>query len=343
MHKSALSVESVESGLSSDLGNIVFDNLHPTQADSSREIENGLNLKQKFINPKFFYDTRGSELFEQITSTPEYYPTRIERSILENNAEAIANCCGLNCVLIEPGSGSSEKVRLLLDQIEPSAYVPIDIAAEFLQRSAKKLAEEFPWLNVHAVCADFAVFGDVPERLPEGKRVIFYPGSTLGNMIPDEAQQFLRYLRGWLGHDGGALIGIDLHKSADILNLAYNDKQGVTAAFNINVLNNINHLTNANFKTDNFEHYAFYNEEKQRIEMHLVSVLDHIVRLGDNAIAFSEGESIHTENSYKYTLESFRELIEGAGFVIKSSWLDEDQLFSVHYLELDGRDIENQT
>ena len=314
--------------------NVVFKNQHPDESDSRAEILAGLHQKQKTINPKYFYDTYGSELFEQITNLPEYYPTRTEHSILMDNADSMSECCGENCVLIEPGSGSSEKVRLLLEPLKPSAYVPMDIAKEFLQRSAVKLGKEFPWLNVHAVCADFGSYDKAPEGLPEGKRVVFYPGSTLGNMTPDVAKQFLKNLGKWLNHDGGILIGIDLHKSEDTLTAAYNDQQGVTAQFNLNVLEHVNSLTNSNFEVKNFSHRAFYNLEVQRIEMHLVSKVDHIVRLGESAIAFGKGETIHTENSYKYTEEGFQLLAEQAGFEVRQSWLDDEQLFSVHYLEL---------
>ena len=313
--------------------NVVFKNEHPSEDNSRIEILSGLYQKQKTINPKYFYDTHGSELFERITELPEYYPTRSERSILMRYAESMAEFCGQNCVLIEPGSGSSEKVRLLLKAIKPSAYVPMDIAKDFLQRSALKLGQEFPWLNVHAVCADFGQYEKAPEGLPEGKRVVFYPGSTLGNMTPDAAKQFLLQLRQWVGHNGGMLLGVDLHKSTATLNAAYNDNAGVTAEFNLNALNNINRLTNSNFDVKNFKHRAFYNENLRRIEMHLESNIDHIVRVGDSAIVFAEGETIHTENSYKYTLQSFRTLVESAGFSVSHSWLDDEQLFSVHYLE----------
>jgi dimethylhistidine N-methyltransferase len=236
--------------------------------------------------------------------------------------------------MIEPGSGSSEKVRLLLDEIKPTTYVPMDIAAEFLHHSALKLGAEFPWLNIRAICADFGDHSQIPADLPQGKRLIFYPGSTLGNMEPADALQYLRNLRSWLRAGDGMLVGIDLHKSAALLNAAYNDAQGITAAFNLNVLNNINQLLGANFNTDNFSHHAFYNSAERRIEMHLLSKRDHIVSLNSGAIAFSKDESIHTENSYKYTLQDFSQLASKAGFSSRSHWVDEQQLFSLHYLEL---------
>lgn len=317
------------------MDNVVFSDLHPRVGNRRLEIISGLKKARKSIDPKYFYDHRGSELFEQITGLPEYYPTRTERQILKSSATAMAGCCGKKCVLIEPGSGSSEKVRLLLDSLKPAAYVPMDISADFLRSSAIQLGAEYPWLNVHAFCTDFARQEKEPRGLPEGKRVIFYPGSTLGNMKPAEAIGFLKNLGRWLNRDGGVLIGIDMHKSSRVLEAAYNDQQGVTALFNLNILNNINKVAGLNFNTDNFDHHAFYNEEKYRIEMYLVSKVNQVVSFGDTDIAISAGESIHTENSYKYTAESFEDIARSAGFVIRSSWADQNQLFSVHYLELD--------
>jgi len=314
-------------------GNVVLSDLNPRVRDKRSEIFEGLSQAQKRIDPKYFYDARGSALFERITGLPEYYPTRTERGILASNANEMAESCGQNCVLIEPGSGSSEKVRLLLDALQPAAYVPMDISADFLEQSAIQLAEEYPWLQVYAVCADFASLEKMPEVLPDGRFVVFYPGSTLGNMKPDEAIVFLRRLGRWLNGDGGILIGVDLHKSTRTLEAAYNDGQGVTAQFNLNVLHHINELTDADFDPGAFSHRAFYNEEKQRIEMHLVSKLDQVVKLGDDHIGFTRGETIHTENSYKYTSEKFSEVAQVAGFEIRSSWYDEQNLFGVHYLE----------
>jgi len=314
--------------------NLVFSDLHPRSNDKRTEILSGLQKKQKSIDPKYFYDIRGSMLFEQITGLPEYYPTRTERQILKRNAKAMAEYCGQDCVLIEPGSGSSEKVRLLLNSLKPAAYVPMDISVDFLKQSAIQLAEEYPWLHIHAVCTDFAKQEKEPEGLPTGKRVIFYPGSTLGNMKPAAASDFLRNLGRWLDRDGGVLIGIDRHKSTRVLEQAYNDKQGVTALFNLNILSNINRLLGTNFDLNGFDHLAFYNKEKNRIEMHLVSKLDQVVNLGDTSISFARSETIHTENSYKYTDESFQEIVQNAGFNIRAGWSDEQQLFGVYYIEL---------
>jgi len=312
--------------------NVVFTNEPSPEEGDKTEIMQGLLSPQKCINPKYFYDTLGSELFEKITQLPEYYPSRTERSILIDNAEQIAEYCGQQCVLVEPGSGSSEKVRLLLDAIRPSSYVPMDIAADFLQRSATKLGGEFSWLNIQAICADFSDENYFEHQLPEGKRVVFYPGSTLGNMTPPQAQLFLSGLRRWIGSAGGVLIGIDQHKSEAVLEAAYNDRQGVTAQFNLNALRVINRLMPANFDETNFSHQAFYNQKLQRIEMHLVSHRDHIVRVADKSISMAEGETLHTENSYKYTPSSFEALANRSGFTLQKTWSDERQYFALHYL-----------
>lgn len=314
------------------LRNVIFEDQQPAHSDSRAELLAGLQRQLKQVNPKFFYDARGSELFEQITRQPEYYPTRTEVGIFIRYAAEIAECCGSDCVLIEPGSGNSEKVRLLLDDLQPVAYVPLDISAEFLYESALKLGREFPWLSIHAICADFADQWQARTELPAGRRVVFYPGSTIGNMEPKDAQTFLSDLRQWIGDDGGVLVGVDLHKSEQLLNDAYNDAEGVTAEFNLNILNSINDLIDAGFRRQNFSHRAFYNGELKRIEMHLISKDAQTVNINGSTIEFYKGETLHTENSYKYSLESFAALGNAAGFTLKQSWLDEEKLFSVHYL-----------
>lgn len=312
--------------------NVVFEDQQPARTQSREELLAGLQLDQKQVNPKYFYDARGSELFEQITRQEEYYPTRTEMAILSDFATEMAEKCGADCVLIEPGSGNSEKVRLLLDAIQPAAYVPVDISADFLYETAVKLGLEFPWLNIHAICADFADQWQERTELPAGRRVVFYPGSTIGNMEPRGAQQFLSDLRQWIGRDGGILIGVDLHKSEELLNAAYNDSRGVTAEFNLNILNSLNSMLDGEFHDHAFSHRAFYNKERQRIEMHLVSKESQSVKINGSSIQFDKGETLHTENSYKYTLEDFSSLSEAAGLVLEKSWLDEGGLFSVHYL-----------
>lgn len=312
--------------------NVEFTDAAPAQDDSHSELIRGLSQAQKSIDPKWFYDEQGSELFEHITQLPEYYPTRTEISILRRNQQEIAALCGPSCVFIEPGSGNCEKARLLFDALRPAAYVPVDISADFLRDAATRLGLEYPWMTVHAVCSDFSDDWTFLDNLPPGKRVVFYPGSTIGNLAPHKARAFLQRVRRVIGDDGGLLLGVDLHKSSERLNAAYNDASGVTARFNLNVLNQVNDALDADFDAAAFEHNAFYDENKRRIEMHLVSKVDQSVRYSGGQIALAAGESIHTENSYKYSVESFAELAASAGLGIVNTWVDDEQLFSVHYL-----------
>ena len=312
--------------------NVYFHDAHPALGDSRHELLQGLQQSQKIVNPKWFYDAAGSALFERITRLPEYYPTRTEVAILTENRQAISRHCGPGCVFIEPGSGNCEKARLLLDVLRPRAYVPLDISADFLSDAALRLGLEYPWLNVNAVCADFNAGWSFLENVPEGKRVVFYPGSTIGNLEPAAAAEFLRRVRQLIGDDGGLLLGVDLHKSSERLHAAYNDASGVTARFNLNVLKRLNELLDAEFDQDLFSHRAFYNTDEQRIEMHLVSKRAHSVKCNGSHIDFESGESIHTENSYKYTAQRFAELAASAGLAVEQSWFDAERLFSVHYL-----------
>lgn len=312
--------------------NVHFHDAQPEIADGLSELLDGLQAADKRIDPKWFYDERGSELFEQITALPEYYPTRTEIDILRNNRDAISERCGHGCVFIEPGSGNCAKARLLLDTLRPAAYVPLDISADFLRDAVTQLGLEYPWLTVQAICADFNRDWTWLDNLPEGRRVVFYPGSTIGNLEPEAAGDFLRRVRRLVGSDGGLLIGVDLHKSSACLNRAYNDSEGVTARFNLNALDHINRRFEADFDTRRFSHRAFYDSERRRIEMHLVSKEEQSVHFQDTWIHFASGEPIHTESSYKYTVESFEELAASAGLALKASWLDEERLFSVHYL-----------
>lgn len=312
--------------------NVRFRDCHPGRVNSREELLRDLTKLQKTINPKYFYDAKGSALFERITTLPEYYPTRTERDILIENVTEICACCGSGCILIEPGSGSSEKVRLLLEALQPAAYIPLDISSHFLLAAAKQLSLEYSWLPIYAISADFSEDWHLPDDMPEGRPVIFYPGSTIGNLEPDEALHFLQNMREWMGVNGAAVIGVDRHKSTATLCAAYNDSKGVTAAFNRNVLHNVNAILGADFVPDSFEHRAFYNVDLQRIEMHLVSRLSQQVNLGSAVINFSEGEAIHTENSYKYTPEQFSSICGEAGLTVSQHWSDAGKLFSVYYL-----------
>jgi len=307
--------------------------LNAPQRQMFEEVVEGLRRPQKMIPSKFFYDERGSELFEEITRLDEYYPTRTETRILEDHIEEIAEAVGEQSVIVELGSGNSTKTRLLLDHMSDiSAYVPVEISEEYLMKTVRSLKDEYPDLSIKPVCADYTK----PFRIPPIAKtfeyyVIFYPGSTIGNFRPERAQQFLKTISRLLVPGGGMLIGVDLKKGRDTLEAAYNDAKGVTAQFNLNMLLRLNRELNADFRIDNFEHLAFYNEEKGRIEMHLKSKTGQEVHLNGEAIHFEEGETIHTENSYKYSLDEFRALVND-WFKVERVWTDADDLFSMQYL-----------
>jgi len=313
---------------------IQFYDYHPEQSDFYSEVIEGLQASPKVIPPKFFYDEAGSLLFEQICQLPEYYPTRTEQKILQDNANEIADMIGSYPYIIEPGCGSCEKIRLLLDILKPEAYVPMDISKDFLQTSARAISVEFPWLDVHAACVDFTEPMTLPFCPDDVRKLAFFPGSSIGNFEPAYARRFLRHVVDLVGTAGGMLIGVDLKKDEQILNDAYNDKSGVTADFNLNVLSRINEELDADFDLEHFDHHAFYNTDLSRIEMHLVSQKTQTIKIGDNQIGFSIGETIHTENSYKYTVSEFQELAISAGFRPVHVWTDQDGLFSVHYFEV---------
>ena len=317
--------------------NVHFFDAHPEQGDYRREILAGLRTRPRSVNPKWFYDSAGSELFAAITQLPEYYPTRTEVALLERYRGEIGRRCGTGTVFIEPGSGNCEKARLLLEDLAPAAYVPLDISAQFLREAAMQLGDEYPWLPVHAICADFGAFPTFEAQLPRGKRVIFYPGSTIGNLEPQAAVTFLAGLRDVIGSDGGILIGVDLHKDTARLEAAYNDSAGVTARFNLNMLTHINRLLGTDFDTAAFAHRAFYNEDLRRIEMHLVRLREQTVRCAEAEFHFRAQETLHTENSYKYTVDAFAALAGEAGLEQQQSWVDAEQLFSVHYLAANPR------
>lgn len=308
-----------------------FHDQHPKPADFFQEVIDGLTRRPRRIPPKFFYDEVGSRLFDRICATPEYYPTRTEIGILRDNAAAIAERVGRDCLLIEPGSGSSAKVRELLDPLAPRLYMPVDISKQYLRESAARLAREYPWLDIRAACADFTACRKLPGLPDDGRRVAFFPGSSVGNFEPADAALFLAFMAETVGAGGGLLIGVDLKKSSAVLDAAYNDAEGVTAAFNLNLLARINRELNADFDLEGFAHHAFYDADRGRIEMHLISHREQRVRIGDRSFDFRRGESIHTENSYKYTVEEFSALAEMAGFRLDEVWTDADALFSVQY------------
>ena len=317
-----------------DGAGFAFHDLAPSEESFRDAIVNGLNREPKTLPCKFFYDARGSELFEQICRLPEYYLTRTEIAILEEYAEEIAAQIGPHCRLIELGSGASHKVRILLHALEaPAAYVPVDISRDHLREAAAQLAADFPELPVVAVCADYTRPFDLPKLPgPAGKRVGFFPGSTVGNFEPQQVVQFLDHWAELLGPGGEMLIGVDLKKDPEILDAAYNDRAGINAAFNLNLLERINRELGGDFDLDRFEHHAFYNPAAGRVELYLKSLAEQSVRVAGRRFDFAEGELIHTENSYKYAIPEFQALAARAGFRTIHTWTDRADLFSVHYL-----------
>jgi dimethylhistidine N-methyltransferase len=297
----------------------------------AKEVHSGLSERQKRLPAKYFYDKKGSQLFDEITRLPEYYQTRTEVALLKQHVNEMAELIGEHSCLLELGSGSSIKIRLLLEAIEPEIYIPMDISREHLIDSAQCLANDYPWLTVHATCVDYSQHWDVPDFGP-GRYNAFFPGSSIGNFMPSEALTLLEQVRRLVGHGGGLLIGVDLKKDIAIIEAAYNDAQGVTAEFNLNMLSHINNQLNADFELDNFSHKAVYNKTKSRIEMHLECINSHLVNINDNIYSFAYGETIHTENSYKYSTGEFQQLAKQAGFSPVKVWSDEEALFSIHYL-----------
>ncbi len=318
----------------------------PSATDAAKtfadDVMAGLMAEPKRLPPKYFYDQRGSRLFEEITQLPEYYPTRTEIAILQANAPEIVKLVPANAAMVEFGAGSAAKARILLSAAsrassdKVSAYVPVDISGEFLSNEAERLREEMPRLAVLPVAADFTGPFELPADLGAKPRVGFFPGSTIGNFEPHEAHAFLRHAATLLGRGALLVIGVDLVKDPAILNAAYNDAAGVTAAFNLNLLARINRELDGEFKLEKFCHRAFYNREKQRVEMHLVSLARQKVRVLGKVIDFRRGETIHTENSYKYTVELFRSHARSAGWTPAAFWLDEQKYFSVHALVADA-------
>jgi L-histidine N-alpha-methyltransferase len=306
----------------------------PTLAEFRADVLRGLGTPAKELPCKYFYDEAGSALFERITELEEYYPTRTELAIMRQHVAEMAGLLGPRCLLIEYGSGSSTKTRLLLDRLlDPAGYVPIDVSGEHLLRSAHAIADTYPRREVLPLCADFTRPVELPApRMRPERRVVYFPGSTIGNFTPEETVILLRQTADLCGRGGGLLLGADLQKDRRILEDAYNDRLGVTAAFNLNLLARINRELGADFALDQFRHRAFYNAAEGRIEMHLVSCGRQRVRVGDVEFAFAAGESIRTEYSYKYRLRDLHDLAAAAGFEVERFWTDEREYFSVHYL-----------
>ena len=309
---------------------------HPAEdrhSSFAHDVIEGLTARPKRLSPKYFYDETGSRLFEEITELPEYYPTRCELAILRAHAAEMARLLPPQTALIEFGSGSSRKARLLLDTAPAiAAYVPVDISSEWLSEEAARLRHDYPRLAVLPVAADFTQPFRLPRSLAPLARAGFFPGSTIGNFEAHQACAFLRHAARILGEDAILIVGIDLVKDPETLTAAYNDTAGVTAKFNLNLLARINRELGADFDLAGFCHQAFYNRERQRIEMHLASRIRQRVEVCGRTIEFRAGETIHTENSYKYTVESFGAMARGCGWTPVAAWSDAEGYFSVQAL-----------
>ena len=296
------------------------------------EVLEGLSKTQKTLPSKYFYDEYGSQLFDEITRVEEYYPTRTEKQILEQNIDEIVDTLGTKVLLIEPGSGNSYKTRLLLDNLKKIAgYIPMDISEEFLYKAADELQDDYPKIAIVPIQVDYTQPFELPDFPSYCRKIVFFPGSTIGNFEAETAKRFFEVIKDILGERGGFLIGVDLKKDIQVLEAAYNDSKEVTAAFNLNILKHINDQIGTEFDASKFRHQAIFNEEKSRIEMHLFALEAHSVVIHGKQFSFEEGESIHTENSHKYTLEAFRELVS-PWFEVEKVWMDENQYFSLQYL-----------
>lgn len=313
-------------------------NTAPKVSQAHAEILLGLTAKQKHISPKHFYDERGSHLFDQICQLPEYYLTRTELQLMDSYFDEVASLLGPRAAVIEFGAGSNIKIRKLLDHLlEPAAYVPVDISGDYLLKQAAALALDYPNVHVQPVFADFTHPFELPQHpvMPE-RNLVFFPGSTIGNFPPAQAQELLEVMRLEACPGGALLIGVDLRKDPALLHAAYNDSQGVTAEFNLNVLCRLNAELNGNFKLANFAHQAIYDETHGRIEMRLISRKAQTVSLVGQEISFEAGEFVITEYSYKYSLDGFSALASSAGWEPERIWVDDDGLFSMHYLTVPG-------
>lgn len=308
--------------------------LKPAVASFLEDVIAGLAAPRKWLPPKYLYDERGSQLFEAICELPEYYPTRTELAMLETFAPELRERVGPGAAIVEYGSGSGRKTELLLRAVRPAAYVAIDISGEQLRLAASGLAHAFPDVRVVALCADYTrvLPLDTIKLIGARRRIGFFPGSTIGNFTRPEALAFLRQVRESAGPRGAMIVGVDLEKDPSILHAAYNDTAGVTAAFNLNVLERINRELGADFDLDAYRHSAHYAAAAGRVEMHLVSTRAQAVSIGERAFHLAAGETIHTESSYKYSIDGFQSLAAEAGFEPQHCWIDSQRLFSIHYL-----------
>ena len=304
------------------------------ELDFLADVISDLGKQPKQLQCKYFYDERGSQLFDQICELDEYYLTRTELAIMDQYIDEMARQLGSEVMLVEFGSGSSTKTRTLLDALhDPVAYVPIDISEEHLLKTARTLQQAYPRIEILPVVADFTSVIELPHSTREASHAaVYFPGSTIGNFTPDEAGKMLKRFSRLLGPQGGLLIGIDLQKSPQVIEAAYNDKKGITAEFNLNLLHRINSELGADFDVDDFEHRADYNEELGRVEIYVVSKVDQSVQIGDHEIRFEANEAVLTEYSHKYTIEGFTELAATAQFSLHKYWTDPDRLFAVMHL-----------
>jgi dimethylhistidine N-methyltransferase len=325
------------SGLS---GAVEMIDLEPGADDLVADAVAGLGASPKTLPCKLFYDKRGSEFFDRICTLPEYYPTRTEVGILRDRIDPIVEAVGPNVQLVELGSGSSIKTRILLDALlDPAAYTPVDISREHLWESAERIHHAYPSLQVQAVCADYTEFFEIPEpRRTPARRVAFFPGSTIGNFDEHEARRFLRRIAGIVGVGGGLLIGVDLRKSEEVLVAAYDDAQGVTAEFNLNLLHRLNREAGADFDVEQFAHRSLWNAELGRIEMHLVSRVEQSVEIAGQRFDLAAGETIRTESAHKYGLEQFAAIADA--FRVERVWHDAERRFSVQYLVVEAEPAE---
>ena len=316
------------------LGNLMY-YTEKKENEVAKIVREGLTGLHKELPSKLFYDQRGSKLFDEITRLPEYYPTRTEMKIMEDNISEIGKLLGEGTVLVELGSGSSKKIRLLLENIPGlAAYIPIDISEEHLQNSVTNLSRDYPELEIIPLYADYTrtiILPDIPKHYDHISA--FYPGSTIGNFKPLEAKNFLRRIARLIGTNGGMIIGVDMKKDKMILEAAYNDSEGITAEFNLNILTHINNETGSDFKIENFKHHAFYNSEQGRIEMHLISLTDQHINMNGSILHLRKNDDILTEYSYKYKPREFENLVSDF-FEVRNIWLDENQFFSVQYLRV---------
>ena len=301
------------------------ENLTPEQID----IVKGLMQTPATISPKYFYDTKGSALFEGITRLQAYYPTRTEQAIMATHAPEIVRAVGANRTVIELGAGNCQKAKDLCELIHPARFVAVDISEAFLHEAVAGMRLAFPHMTIEAIASDLTADVVLPASLPAQRRLVFYPGSSIGNFDPPQAQALLSRMRGLLQDDGALLVGVDLVKDAAVLNAAYDDEAGITAAFNLNVLDHVNRLIGSDFDVNQWQHRAFFNAKQSRIEMHLEAKADLLMRWRNGCRSFAKGERIHTENSYKYRAKDFVALLNSAGFSQTQVWTDEQTWFAV--------------